>query len=137
MFVMLSLTQLATFLIIKHRICKCTYAQITLIINIYYSDLPTVREALGSAPKSWIGQTVTLTCVSDGVPTPTTTWYKPDGSQIKSVRATQNTVNVKMKVDQDFGSYLCNAAGEYPPNDYKIVKVQQISKSSSCLSVCY
>lgn len=29
-----------------------------------------------------VGQTVTLKCQSDGVPTPTLTWYQPDGNEI-------------------------------------------------------
>ena len=72
---------------------------------------------------------MTLDCVSDGVPTPTLTWYKPDGSQINSITATQNTVNVKMSVDQDFGAYKCNADNGLTPVDFKIVKIEQISMS--------
>ena len=72
---------------------------------------------------------MTLTCVSDGVPTPTLTWYKPDGGQINNVKATQNTVNVKMSVDQDFGDYKCNADNELAPPNFKIVKIEQISRS--------
>ncbi|XP_078379478.1 tyrosine-protein kinase receptor Tie-1-like isoform X3 [Oculina patagonica] len=89
---------------------------------------PTIKEATTSAVKSWIGQTVTLKCVSDGVPTPTLTWYKPDGSQIKRVTATQNTVDVKMEGDQDFGGYKCDADNGLTPADFKIVKVEQIKK---------
>ena len=69
-----------------------------------------------------------FTCVSDGVPTPTLTWYKPDGNQINSVTAEQNTVNVKMTVDQDFGAYKCDADNGLTPADFKIVKIEQISK---------
>ncbi|XP_078356093.1 neogenin-like, partial [Oculina patagonica] len=87
---------------------------------------PTIKEATTSAVKSWIGQTVTLKCVSDGVPTPTLTWYKPDGNAIKRITATQNTVNVKMEGDQDFGGYKCDADNGLTPADFKIVKVQQI-----------
>ena len=72
---------------------------------------------------------MTLECVSDGVPTPTLTWYKPDGSQIKSITATQNIVNVKMNVDQDFGAYKCNADNGLAPVDFKIAKIEQISMS--------
>ncbi|KAL9964823.1 hypothetical protein ACROYT_G028513 [Oculina patagonica] len=89
---------------------------------------PTIKEATTSAAKSWIGQTVTLKCVSDGVPTPTLTWYKPDGNQIKEVTATQNTANVKMNVDQDFGVYKCDANNGITPADFKIVKIEQINK---------
>ena len=70
---------------------------------------------------------MTLKCVSDGVPTPTLTWYKLDGSQINSITATQNTVNVKMEVDQDFVGYKCDADNGLTPADFNIVKIQQIS----------
>jgi len=95
-----------------------------------FSDPPTIKQAAASADKSWIGQTVTLKCVSDGVPTPTLTWYKPDGSRINSVTATQNTVNVKMSVDPDFGGFKCNADNGLTPADFEIVKLEQISRSS-------
>ena len=72
---------------------------------------------------------MTLKCVSDGVPTPTLTWYKPDGSQINNVKATQNIVNVKMNVDQDFGGYKCDADNGLTPANVKIVKIEQISRS--------
>lgn len=72
---------------------------------------------------------MTLTCVSDGVPTPQLTWYKPAGSQINRVKAKQNTVNVTMNVTQDFGVYKCDANNGISPNDSKIVKIKQISMS--------
>jgi hypothetical protein len=56
-----------------------------------------------------------LKCVSDGVPTPTLTWYKPDGRQIKSVTAAKNSLNVKMNLDQDFGAYKCVADNGLTP----------------------
>jgi len=91
---------------------------------------PTIKEATASTARSWIGQTVALRCVSDGVPTPTLTWYKPDGSQINSVTATENIVNVKMSVDQDFGGYKCDADNGLI-TDFKIVKIDQIKKPGS------
>ena len=97
--------------------------------HFHLPDPPTIRAASTSTNKSWIGQTVTLKSVSDGVPTPTLTWYKPNGSQIDSMRATQITVNVTLKMDQDFGSYKCNADNGLPPADFKIVQIEQISRS--------
>ena len=97
-----------------------------------FSDPPTIQEASAATDKSWIGQTVTLKCVSDGVPTPTLTWYKPNGNKIKKVTATQNTVNVQMNMDQDFGGHKCDADNGLTPADYKIVKIEQISRC--CLS---
>ncbi|XP_078379826.1 fibroblast growth factor receptor 1-A-like isoform X2 [Oculina patagonica] len=89
---------------------------------------PTIKEATASAAKSWIGQTVSLKCMSDGVPTPTLTWYKPDGNQIKKVTATENIASVKMNVDHDFGGYKCDADNGLTPADFKIVKLVQIKK---------
>ena len=97
--------------------------------HFHLPDPPTIKAATTSTDnKSWIGQIVTLTCESDGVPTPTLTWYKPDGSQIKSVTATQNRVDVKMSVDEDFGDYMCNADNGLTTAYFKIVKIQQISR---------
>ena len=98
-------------------------------INNFYLDPPTIQEATSSTHKSWIGQAVTLRCVSDGVPTPTLTWYKPDGSQINSITAAENTVNVTMSIDQDFDGYKCDADNGLTPADFKIVpKIEQISR---------
>ena len=69
-----------------------------------------------------------LKCVSDGVPTPTLTWYKPDGGQIDRTIDTQSIVNVKMSVDHDFGTYKCHAENVLTPADFKILKIEQISK---------
>ena len=71
---------------------------------------------------------MTLWCVSDGVPTPTLTWHKPDGSQINSITAAENTVNVTMIIDHDFGGYKCDADNGLTPADFKIVKIEQISR---------
>ena len=94
-----------------------------------FLDPPTIKKANSSAAKSWIDQTVVLTCESDGVPTPMLTWYKPGGSQLDSVTATQNTVKVKMTVDQDFGGYKCVADNGLAPADFKTVNIEQISRS--------
>ena len=69
---------------------------------------------------------MTLKCVSDGVPIPTLTWYEPNGNQINSVTAKQNTVNVKMNSDQDFGAYEC-VANNTLIADSKMVQIDQIS----------
>ena len=97
--------------------------------HFHLSDPSTVKAATTSRSKSWIGQTVTLKCVSDGVPTPTLTWYKPDGSQINSIIDTQITMNMTLNMDQDFGDYKCVADNGFRPADFKIVKIEQISRS--------
>ena len=68
-------------------------------------------------------------CVADGVPTPTITWKKPGGTEVRKVTATENVVDVEMKNDQDFGQYTCEAKNEAGSADTRTVQVQQISKN--------
>ena len=72
---------------------------------------------------------MTLKCLSDGVPTPTLSWYKPEGSEINRVTARENKVQVPLRGDQDFGHYKCIAANGLIPSDEKLIKINQISKS--------
>ena len=95
-----------------------------------FLDPPTIRNVTTSSKKSWIGQTVTLECLSDGVPTPTLSWYKPEGSEINRVTARENKVQVPFRGDQDFGHYKCIAANGLIPSDEKLIKISQISKST-------
>ena len=115
----------------KHVCCYQPSLSSLPDIGCYFKFLvpPTIKEVTSSADKSWIGQTVSLKCVSGGVPTPTLTWCKPGGSQINSVTATQITVDVKMNVDQDFGGYKCVADNGLAPADFETVKIEQISRS--------
>ena len=77
---------------------------------------------------------MTLKCVSDGVPTPTLTWYKPDGIELSTVTAKENRVGVKMSVDGDFGAYKCVAGNGLAPADLKAVEIKQISMSYVVIS---
>ena len=99
------------------------------LLHLYsFLDPSTIQNVTTSSKKSWIGQTVTLKCLSDGVPTPTLSWYKPEGSEINRVRARENKVQVPLRGDQDFGHYKCIAANGLPPSDEKLIKINQISK---------
>ena len=80
-----------------------------------------------SVAKSWIGQTVTLTCVSDGVPTPTLTWYKPDGFQLNTVTRKESTVDVTINTDNDFGKFKCVSYNGLHSSRYATIDLQQIS----------
>ena len=62
---------------------------------------------------------MTLKCVSDGVPTPTLTWYKPDGTELDTLTAKESTVEVLLNDKQDFGEYKCvTYNGLDPLNDF-------------------
>jgi len=91
------------------------------------ADAATIKGISSSVSKSWIGQTVRFKCLSDGVPTPTLTWYTPKGTQLNPVKAKENTVDVTMNSDQDFGLYICTAENGFVPNSMT-VRVLQISK---------
>ncbi|XP_078379856.1 uncharacterized protein LOC144662795 [Oculina patagonica] len=84
-----------------------------------------------SAASSWIGQTVTLKCVSDGVPTPTLTWYKPDGNELNTVTAKESSVEVTLDDEQDFGEYKCVAYNGLDPLNDASMLLRQIKKSGS------
>ena len=73
------------------------------------TDPAVIQGLTSSAPMSCIGHTVTLTCKSDAVPIPTLTWYKPDGTNFSSVKATESTVDLTMNSSVDFGLYNCTA----------------------------
>ena len=95
-----------------------------------FSDPPTIGNITSSKSESWIGQTVTLKCVSDGIPTPTITWIKPDGSVLNSVISKENTIRVDTTDDQDFGIYTCKADNDLGHNAKRTIQLQQISKKS-------
>ena len=71
---------------------------------------------------------MTLKCLSDGVPTPTLSWYKPEGREISRVTARENEVQVPLWGDEDFGHYKCIAVNGLIPSDEKLITINQISK---------
>ena len=108
---------------------KYHHLLVQLLIAFHlFLDPPTIQNITTSSKKSWTGQTVTLKCLSDGVPTPTLSWYKPEGSEINRVRSRENKVQVPLISDQDFGHYKCIAANGLTPSDEELIKINQISK---------
>ena len=95
-----------------------------------FSDPATIENITSSKSESWIGQTVTLKCVSDGIPTPTITWIKPNGSVLNSVTSKENTIRVDTTDDQDFGIYTCKADNGFGHHAKQTIQLQQISKRS-------
>ncbi|XP_022795733.1 opioid-binding protein/cell adhesion molecule homolog isoform X1 [Stylophora pistillata] len=89
---------------------------------------PKIQIVIVSSLASWVGQALTLKCQSDGVPTPTLTWYKPDGNEIFRVTNKEITVQVALKDSGDFGDYKCVAENGLTPRDERIVKLNQIKK---------
>ena len=66
--------------------------------------------------------------MADGVPTPTITWKRADGTEVRKVTAAENVVGLEMKNNQDFGQYTCEAKNDVGPADTQTVEVKQISK---------
>ena len=100
---------------------------VTSYVVILSTDAATIESVSSSVSKSWIGQTVRYTCVSDGVPTPTLSWYNPKGTKFNSLQAKENTVDVTMISDQDFGVYNCTADNGFVPA-FDTLRLHQISK---------
>ena len=96
--------------------------------NIFFTDPAKILSITSSAVESWIGQNVTLTCLSDGVPTPTLTWYKPDGIELNTVTAKESTVQVLLRDEQDFGEYKCVAYNGLDPLNDVSLTLEQIRK---------
>ena len=69
---------------------------------------------------------MTLKCVSDGVPTPKIIWYKPDGNELNTVTAKENTVKVTINDDEDFGEYKCVAYNGLDPLNNASVLLEKI-----------
>ncbi|XP_078379847.1 uncharacterized protein LOC144662793 [Oculina patagonica] len=90
-----------------------------------------IVKATLSAATSWIGQTVTLKCVSDGVPTPTLTWYKPDGNELNTFTAKESSVEVTLDDEQDFGEYKCVIYNGLDPLNDASMLLRQIKKPGS------
>ena len=105
---------------------NCTFEGI-ISPSALSTDAATIKTISSSVAKSWIGQTVTLKCVSDGVPTPALSWYTPEGTKFNSVKAKEYTVDVTMKSGHDFGLYNCTADNGFDPASLT-VPVQQISE---------
>ena len=103
---------------------------------LYFTDAATVKTVTPVTSQSWIGQTVKLTCTADGAPIPALSWKNPSGKVLKKVTELNNTVDVQMTIDQDFGNYTCEAANDVN-TDTGTVLVQQISTWNICSLVVY
>lgn len=108
-----------------HVIISCVC---TTLYFFSYIDSATIQNIISSVAKSWIGQKVKLLCLADGGPAPTVTWIKPDGSKLNSVTFKENTIQVNMSDDQDFGLYTCKADNDFGPTANQTIKINQISK---------
>ena len=86
---------------------------------------------------SWIGQTITLTCETDGVPVPTITLTKPDGSQLKQENSSISSVSLKLEKSAYFGQYKCSADNGFPSPDDVALNLVQISKCSAKMKHIY
>ena len=98
-----------------------------LLELLWSIDAPTIIRVTTSKSESWIGQNITLKCKADGFPTPTLTWKNPDGVNLKKVTALQDTVNVTLETDKEFGNYTCMATNDVGGNSHT-VEVKQLSK---------
>ena len=81
---------------------------------------------------------MTIKCVSDGVPTPTLTWYKPNKNELNTVTAKESTVEVMINDEHDFGEYKCVAYNGLDPSNKASILLEQIRMfQHSDLFICY
>ena len=105
------------------------------IFNNFFTDPAKILSITSSAAKSWIGQIVTLKCMSGGIPTPTLTWCKPDGIELNTVTAKESTVEVFLSDEQDFGEYKCVAYNGLDPLKDASITLEQIRKCRYILTI--
>ena len=115
------------FTALKGKLLVLVTISIATSLN-FSTDQPVITSVSPLATQSWIGQTVTLTCIADGLPTPEITWKKPDGTRLKKVASTKNSVDAKMNRSQDFGNYNCEAKNIVGVAATHQVQLKQISK---------
>ena len=99
-----------------------------ILCALQLTDAATITSVALLPSQSWIGQTIALTCVADGVPTQILTWKKPDGTELNTVTALENKKDVTMGIDEDFGNYTCSSRNSVGAADTSTVQVHQISK---------
>ena len=98
--------------------------QRSVLITTFLSIEPAVIVHINiSEALAQLGQKVELRCLSDGDPIPTVTWYKPDGSELVTNTAFDNTVFVDITSNDDFGEYRCLADNGLGPPVERIVAV--------------
>ena len=86
------------------------------------------RAAFSPNNSSWIGQTITLTCETDGVPVPKIIWSKPGGTKLKQETSSTSKVSLKLETSADFGQYKCSADNGFSSPDDVAINLVQIGK---------
>ena len=84
--------------------------------------------SFSSGSFSWIGQTVQLTCETDGVPDPNITLYKPDNTALPRETGKTSTKAVHLTRAEDFGDYRCRADNGFSPAATAAIKLTQIGR---------
>ena len=87
-----------------------------------------ITQINSSLASSQIGQKVKLKCVSDGDPTPTVTWYSPNGTELTTITGKDSTIFVDINSEDDFGDYRCTAYNGLGVLVEKVVSVEPIGK---------
>ena len=75
-----------------------------------------MQTATTSSLTSWVDQTETLKCQSDGVLTPTLTWYQPDGNEIFRVTNKEITDQVGVNNNSNCGNFRCISENGLTPS---------------------
>ncbi|XP_068733663.1 tyrosine-protein phosphatase Lar-like isoform X2 [Montipora capricornis] len=100
-------------------------------VQLIVEDQPSITSVTPFTKQSWIGQNVLLSCVADGSPTPSITWKKPDGTELRKVTSTEKKVDAQVKADQDFGNYTCEARNVVGAAAPRLAQLNQIKAPGS------
>ncbi|KXJ07546.1 Immunoglobulin superfamily member 10 [Exaiptasia diaphana] len=109
----------------------------TLVI-VYYKPTIVKSSSLENI-SSWSGNHITLRCnlKSSSLPSPTWTWYKPNGNRITNVRNITNGSEATVLTEEsgDYGMYTCRAANIAGSDSININVVQLFPPGSPSFNV--
>ncbi|XP_022779250.1 collagen alpha-1(I) chain-like [Stylophora pistillata] len=86
---------------------------------------PVITHINTSLASTVVGGKVELQCVSDGDPTPTVTWYSPNGTELRTITG-YSTIFVEIDGPGDFGDYRCIAFNGFGPPVERVVSVNPV-----------
>ena len=117
----------------RFEIFRCMHAvpHYLLYVFVFFpraDKAQIIRLSFSSGGSSWIGQTVQLTCETDGVPEPNITLYKPDNTTLAHEGAETSTADVVPTGAEDFGDYRCQADNGFSPAATAFIKLAQIGR---------
>ena len=120
----------------KQFLCD-TFKFLYVQFSNYFTDPVTIKRLLYSTRKSFIGQSATFRCFSDGYPKPVYEWKtpNPNGRHNSSREDDSSILNVEFVSSADFGNYTCSVKNSIS-NSSQTVPVTQLCKYKGFKILC-